>query len=255
VLKVRSQLPRVGTRKLHHMLADRMRELGVGRDKLFAILRANHLCVEPRRSYRTTTNSHHQFRKHKNLIMGMPLVRPEQVWASDITYVGGREKHSYLSLVTDAYSKKVVGYDLSDNLGVEGTLRALRMAVKQRLYHDEPLIHHSDRGVQYCCDAYQRLLEKKRIACSMTEAYDPYANAVAERVNGILKGEFQLEQYNADLETMKRLVGNSVHLYNTMRPHHSCHMLTPEQMHHQRKVKIKTYKKTEGIKASLDTFR
>jgi transposase InsO family protein len=137
----------------------------------------------------------------------------------------------------------VVGHDLSNSLGVDGALRALKMAVKQRLYKDEPLIHHSDRGIKYCSDDYQKLLCKKQIKCSMTEKYDPYANAVAERVNGILKHEFQLEQYEVDTETMKKLLKDSVNINNSKRPHYSCYMLTPEQMHHQKTVKIRTYTK------------
>jgi transposase InsO family protein len=254
VLDIRKQMPRIGTRKLYYLLEDQLRELNIGRDKLFSILNANHLSIKPKRSYRTTTNSHHRFHKHKNLVENMPLTRPEQLWVSDITYVGNRNKHSYLALVTDAYSKKVVGHDLSNSLGVDGTLRALRMAVKQRMYKGEPLIHHSDRGIQYCSDDYQKLLVKKQITCSMTEKYDPYANAVAERVNGILKDEFQLEQYDVDTETMKKLIKDSVTIYNTKRPHYSCYMLTPEQMHLQKTIKIKTYKKTNGFKASLETI-
>ena len=254
VLGIRKQMPRIGTRKLYYLLEEPLRELSVGRDRLFSILKANHLSIKPKRSYRTTTNSQHRFHKHKNLVENMPLTRPEQLWVSDITYVGNRNKHSYLALVTDAYSKKVVGHDLSNSLGVDGTLRALRMAVKQRMYKGEPLIHHSDRGIQYCSDDYQKLLVKKQIICSMTEKYDPYANAVAERVNGILKDEFQLEQYDVDTETMKKLVKDSVNIYNTKRPHFSCYMLTPEQMHCQKTVKIRTYKKTEGFKASLESF-
>jgi len=247
-------MPRIGTRKLHYLLEEPLRELGVGRDKLFAILKANHLIIKPKRSYRTTTNSHHRFHKHKNLVEQIQLTRPEQVWVSDITYIGNRNKHCYLALVTDAYSKKVVGHDLSNSLGVDGTLRALNMAVKKREYKNEPLIHHSDRGIQYCCDQYQNLLVKRKIKCSMTESYDPYANAVAERVNGILKEEFQLEQYNVDIDTMKKLVNDSIHLYNNKRPHYSCYMLTPAQMHRQKTVKIRTYKKADGFKASLETI-
>jgi transposase InsO family protein len=254
VLDIRKQMPRIGTRKLYYLLEDPLRELGVGRDRLFSILNANHLSIKPKRSYRTTTNSHHRFHKHKNLVDNMPLTRPEQLWVSDITYVGNRNKHNYLALVTDAYSKKVVGHDLSGSLGVDGTLRALKMAVKQRLYKDEPLIHHSDRGIQYCSDDYQKLLGKKKIICSMTEKYDPYANAVAERVNGILKDEFELEQYDLDTKTMKKLVKDSVNIYNTKRPHYSCYMLTPEQMHRQKTIKIRTYKKIDGFKASLETI-
>jgi transposase InsO family protein len=247
-------MPRIGTRKLYYLLEEPLRELGVGRDKLFAILKANHLIIKPKRSYRTTTNSHHRFHKHKNLIDQIPLTRPEQVWVSDITYIGNRSKHCYLALVTDAYSKKVVGHDLSNSLGVDGTLRALNMAVRKREYKNEPLIHHSDRGIQYCSDQYQEQLEKKQIKCSMTESYDPYANAVAERVNGILKDEFLLEQYNVDIETMKKLVKNSIHVYNNKRPHYSCYMLTPQEMHRQKTVEIRTYKKADGFKASLETI-
>jgi transposase InsO family protein len=254
VLDIRKQMPRIGTRKLYYLLEYPLRKLSVGRDKLFSILNANHLSIKPKRSYKTTTNSHHRFHKHKNLVDNMPLTRPEQLWVSDITYVGSRNKHNYLALVTDAYSKKVVGHDLSSSLGVDGTVRALKMAVKQRMYKDEQLIHHSDRGIQYCSDEYQKLLGKKQIKCSMTEKYDPYANAVAERVNGILKDEFQLEEYDVDTETMRELVKDSVNIYNTKRPHYSCFMLTPEQMHRQKTIKIRTYKKTDGIKASLDTI-
>ena len=254
VLDIRTQMPRIGTRKLYYLLEDPLKELSVGRDKLFLILKANHLTIKPKRSYRTTTNSHHRFHKHRNLVENMPLIRPEQLWVSDITYVGSRNKHNYLALVTDAYSKKVVGHDLSNSLGVDGTLRALKMAVKQRLYKEEPLIHHSDRGIQYCSDDYQKLLVKKQIKCSMTEKYDPYANAVAERVNGILKDEFQLEEYDVDTETMKKLIKDSVNIYNTKRPHYSCYMLTPEQMHRQKTIKIRTYKKYDGFKASLETI-
>lgn len=159
---------------------------------------------------------------------------------SDITYIGSRGSHTYLCLVTDAYSKKIVGYDLSDSLSAEGSIRALKMAVKQK-GSGEPPIHHSDRGLQYCCDGYQRLLGKHGIKCSMTESYDPYANAVAERVNGILKDEFMLEEYRADMKTMKKLIKESVEIYNTMRPHYSCFMLTPEQMHQQSEIKMRTY--------------
>jgi transposase InsO family protein len=242
VQELRSLMPRVGTRKLYHILEAPLRDLHVGRDKLFRILKANHMLITPKRSYRKTTESHHRFHKHKNLIQDMELVRPEQVWASDITYVGGRSKHTYLSLVTDAYSKKIVGYNLSDSLDTSGSLNALKMAIKTRMYKKEPLIHHSDRGFQYCSDAYQAVLQKHKIKPSMTETYDPYANAVAERVNGIIKDEFLLEKYDLDLMSMKKLVEESVDTYNKLRPHWSCSMKTPEEMHAQKTLKIKTYK-------------
>lgn len=241
--EVRMQMPRIGTRKLYHILYDSMRELNVGRDKLFAILNANHLSIKPERSYHKTTNSHHRFRKHKNLVSEMEVTRPEQVWVSDITYIGNRGNHNYLSLITDAYSKKIVGYNLSDSLGAEGALEALSEAIKNRKYKESELIHHSDRGIQYCSDVYQKKLIKHSVITSMTESYDPYANAIAERINGIIKGEFELEKYADNSEVLKILVAESIETYNKLRPHQSCNMLTPEEMHAQQKIKIKTYRK------------
>ena len=146
----------------------------------------------------------------------MKITRPEQVWVSDITYIGLRDNHMYLSLITDAYSKKIMGYDLSSSLSTDGSLRALTMAASNRIYPKCDLIHHSDRGVQYCSDIYQRALEKYKIATSMTESYDPYANAVAERINGVLKQEFLLEQYNYPLDVMKVIIKDIIAIYNEL---------------------------------------
>lgn len=240
---LRELMPRIGTKKLYHILNEPLKELKQGRDKLHQILKANNLLIKPKKSYHVTTNSHHRFKKHKNLIENLVPSRPEQVWVADITYIGNRPNHSYLALVTDAYSKKIVGYDLSESLNATGAIRALKMAVKKRIYKTKPLIHHSDRGIQYCCTAYQKLLNKKGVNCSMTESYDPYANAVAERVNGILKSEFELERYIVSINVMKKIVKQSIDIYNTLRPHYSCYMHTPEYMHKQKEVVIKTYKK------------
>ena len=253
VMEVRQQMPRIGTRKLHYLLKDQLNEIGIGRDKLFTILKANHMLIKPKRSYRITTDSNHWYRKHKNLIESITPVRPEQIWASDITYIGKRGNHRYLALVTDAYSKKIVGHDLSASLDADGAIRALKMGLRQRSYKEKKLIHHSDRGFQYCCDDYQKVLVRKKVKCSMTETYDPYANAVAERVNGILKQEFLLEDYNVKLPVMKDLVKNSIEIYNRKRPHYSCHMKTPEQMHKQDQIRIKSYKTTNRTRANLDT--
>lgn len=252
VMVVRQQMPRIGTRKLYYLLQDQLRDLGVGRDKLFAILSANHMLIKPKRCYRKTTNSNHWYRKHKNLIESVVPVRPEQIWASDITYLGNNSNYSYLALVTDTYSKKIVGYDLSTSLSADGAIRALKMGLRQRSYKKEKLTHHSDRGYQYCCDEYQKVLTRKKVKCSMTESYDPYANAVAERVNGILKHEFLLGNYDAKLTVMKALVKESIETYNAKRPHYSCAMKTPEQMHRQSKIRIRTYKKTNRTRANLD---
>ena len=240
--EVRADMPRLGCRKLYHILGPRLQALGVGRDRLFDIMRANNMLILPYRSYHTTTNSRHRFHKHKNLVASLEIVRPEQVFVSDITYIRNRNCHIYLFLVTDAYSKKIMGYDLSESLDTEGALRALKMANGNRMYPQEPLIHHSDRGVQYCSDEYQKRLAKYGITPSMTEIYDPYANAVAERVNGILKQEFLLESLNLPFNLMKKAIAECVDTYNRMRPHCSCDYNTPEFMHNQRELKMKSYK-------------
>ena len=250
-MPIRNRMPRIGTRKLYHMLKDHLEGLGVGRDKLFSIMKANHLAIQPKRNYRMTTNSRHRFHKHNDLVNGINIVRPEQVWVSDITYVGTTKFYNYLALVTDAYSKKIVGFDLSDSLSTEGSLKALNMAVRRRVYPEKTLIHHSDRGLQYCSDGYQELLTKNNILCSMTTSYDPYSNAVAERVNGIIKNEFNLEIIKVDLEILKKIVAETVLIYNTERPHLSCSLLTPNQMHQQQTIKIKTYKTKNLSKEAL----
>jgi putative transposase len=242
VHQVRVEMPRLGTRKLYSILNNDLQVLGVGRDKLFTILAANKMLIKPRRSYHVTTNSHHRFRKHKNHIDNLSIVRPEQVWVSDITYVGNRSNPMYLSLVTDAYSKKVMGYNVSNTLETKGVLNALKMAISRRKYPNQTLIHHSDRGLQYCSDEYQKQITKSGIKCSMTETYDPYANAVAERINGIFKQEFLMGTNKVQLRLMKKIVKQTVEIYNSKRPHLSCYMWTPEKTHLQSKMKIKTYK-------------
>lgn len=241
VREVRIQMPRVGTRKLYHLLYPRLNSLGVGRDRLFAILKANHMLIKPKRQYHITTNSYHRFRKHKNLIEDHEVSRPEEVWVSDITYVGTRSNPMYLALVTDAYSKRIMGYNVSDSLHTTGVLSALKMALNKRDYKHH-LTHHSDRGFQYCSHEYQKMLQQSKVSCSMTESYDPYANAVAERINGILKQEFLIQDKKPALPIMKLLIADSIETYNHKRPHLSNHMLTPQQMHQQKELKIKTYK-------------
>jgi len=244
-------MPKIGTRKLYYLLEDELKELKVGRDKLFKILKANQLLIKPKKKYHITTNSHHRFRKHKNQIKEMEFIRPEQVWVSDITYIGNRKNPSYLALITDAYSKKIMGYSVSDSLNVRGSLLALEMALKNRVHKNEPIIHHSDRGLQYCSNEYQKILDKNDILPSMTEQYDPYENAIAERINGILKQEFDIDKYDTNLKTKRKLVQNSIEIYNDFRPHLSNYLLTPNQMHKQKLVKRKSYKKTKGSNIKL----
>ncbi len=242
VKAIRIQMPKIGTRKLYYLLQTDLKALSVGRDKLFRILKANHMLIKPKRTYHITTNSHHRFRKHKNLIEHLEIVNPEQVWVADITYIGNRNNPLYLSLITDAYSKKIKGYNVSNTLETTGSLAALKMAIKNREYLDKKLIHHSDRGLQYCSTEYQKILTNKKLKCSMTESYDPYQNAIAERINGILKQEFLINTENVDLKTMKKIVKESVDIYNKFRPHWSGYMKTPHQMHKQNSIKIRTYK-------------
>lgn len=227
--------PRIGTRKLHHLLSDSLTSEGlkVGRDALFGILRQSHMLVAPKRAYHKTTDSHHRFRRHPNLLKaGEAQVQAhaaEQVWVADITYVPTHSGFVYLSLVTDAYSRKIVGHHVHDSLRTQQVSQALKRALKQRQSRQR-LIHHSDRGIQYCSDDYQAIHRKHGPTCSMTDGYDCYQNALAERINGILKGEFLLQR-PADLAQATRMVDESVVIYNQQRPHCSLQLKTPDEVH------------------------
>ena len=241
VNEIRLKMPRLGGKKLYHLLRIPLQGLKIGRDKFFDILRANRLLIKPKRQYHVTTDSHHRFKKHKNLIESLKIEKPEQVLVSDITYVGNRNYPMYLSLVTDAYSKKIMGYNLSKSLDAQGANSALKMAIKNLCYSRKDLIHHSDRGVQYCCNLYQQTLKKENIQCSMTEQYDPYQNAVAERINGILKQEFDISDNRLNKEEIIRLTKQSIKIYNEMRPHFSCNLMTPNQAHLEGKFDYKKW--------------
>ncbi len=235
VAQVRSQLPRLGTRKLLHKIAPRLRAQGLpsGRDALFTLLREHQLLVPRKRSFTKTTDSHHRFHKHPNLVKDAPKpTAPNQLLVSDITYLPTRQGTVYLSLVTDAYSRKIVGAHVHASLHTTGCLAALRQAVGQAKTLD--VVHHSDRGSQYCSDAYQLALGQAQWRCSMTDGYDCYQNALAERVNGILKDEF-LFMLPDDLAQARLLVKQAVYLYNEERPHLALNYLTPNQVHQQGK--------------------
>ena len=254
IQKVRIRLPECGTRKLYSILHTELKKMKVGRDRLFSIVNANHLEIKPKRQYHVTTNSHHRFRKHKNLTEYLQLYRPEQLWVADITYIGNRANPMYLSLVTDAYSKQIMGFNVSNSLHATGATSALKNALGNRKYIEKELIHHSDRGLQYCCDVYQTVLQDNNVVCSMTEKYDPYQNAVAERINGILKQEFIRGVTTSDLTLMTKLIKESINIYNNERPHWSCYMKTPNQMHKQNKIKIRTYKTKNNLKSTLQVI-
>ena len=231
----RLRQPRLGTRKLHHLLREPLSQagIGLGRDTLFGVLRNAGMLVPQRRAYHKTTDSHHRFRRHPNLLKaGERQVRAtacEQVWVADITYLPTNDKFVYLSLVTDAYSRKIVGWHVHDSLQTEPVAQALKMALRTR-QSQQRLVHHSDRGIQYCSSYYQDIHQRHGLECSMTDGYDCYQNALAERINGILKGELLLQR-PADLEQARRMVRESVQIYNAERPHLSLKMQTPDEVH------------------------
>jgi transposase InsO family protein len=223
----RKQMPRIGGTKLHYLI--NQSGYSVSRKALYDVLRENKLLVRRRKKYAVTTNSRHWMHKWPNLIRGFDFHRANLLWVSDITYINLNNGFAYLSLVTDAYSHKIIGYKLSPTLGSEGTITALCMAIENTPEsHRVGLIHHSDRGVQYCCKEYVKILRGNNIRISMTENGDPYENDLAERVNGILKSDWlDHEQYD-DFEQANIRIGQIVNTYNTVRPHSSCDMLTPE---------------------------
>ena len=235
VRDVRLGQPRLGTRKLHHLLGPELAARGIklGRDRLFDVLRAARLLVVPRRAYHKTTQSRHRFRRHPNLLKPGPdqivPTGPEQVWVADITYLPTAGPFVYLSLVTDAFSRKIVGHHVHESLQTEQVSQALKKALRTRKSH-QPLIHHSDRGIQYCSTYYQDIHRRYDLRCSMTDGYDCYQNALAERVNGILKGEFLLQR-PANLEQAAKMVEQSVRIYNQERPHAALKYKTPDAVH------------------------
>ncbi len=227
----RKDQPRIGTRKLYETLRPSFEaaQIKVGRDSLFDILRGNNLLVKRKRAYCKTTNSYHHFHKYKNLVKDMAITAPNQVWVSDITYIRTVKGFCYLALVTDLYSRKIVGYDISDSLELTGCLRALQQALRQAR-PAAGLVHHSDRGVQYCSHQYVNKLKKKKIKISMTEENHCYENAVAERVNGILKDEFYLDQCFFSTEKAKIATKSAIKLYNNKRLHLSLGYKTPNMV-------------------------
>jgi putative transposase len=234
VHKIRNtDLPRLGTRKLLPLLKPELdsHQIHVGRDYLFDLLQEHKLLIRRRKRKVFTTDSRHWMRKYANLTRDLVITRPEQLWVSDITYIRMGNQWGYLSLVTDAYSRKIMGIGFRSDLLALGCLEALRMAYDNRSYGQHPLIHHSDRGCQYCCKEYVDLLNAQHVAISMTERGDPYENALAERMNGIIKSEFNLYSSQDSFENTYLRILKSVAAYNEIRPHGSCDNLTPCQAH------------------------
>lgn len=232
----RKLLPVLGTRKIHHLIRGQLESKGLkmGRDGLFCLMREYGMLVKPKRRYVQTTMSKHWLRKWPNIVKGLTVDRPDQVWVSDITYIKTRTGNCYLNMVTDAYSRKIVGYAVDDNMEAENMIGALRMAQKNRVYKESKTIHHSDRGLQYCSREYVETAEKYNISLSMAENSDPYENALAERMNRTMKEEFGLYRKPADKEELRMIVKESVDLYNKRRPHLSLGMATPDEVYYKK---------------------
>lgn len=232
VLRIRKTQKRIGVRKLLVMMNVFMQQhcIGIGRDSFFEMLRDQDLLIRKRRrSKPPTTFSHHWLRKYQNLIIGFVPTAPNQLWVSDITYIHLKEGFAYLSLITDAYSHKIVGFYLCEDLSAKGCVMALKMALKNNPSQDK-LIHHSDRGLQYCSHDYVKLLQDNGIEISMTQNGDPRENAVAERMNGILKDEL-LEMCYPTFASAQEAIATAISIYNHQRPHSSVDMLTPVVAH------------------------
>ena len=232
VKKRRKSLPREGVRKLTKSLDIDFNKanIKVGRDTLFNVLRKYQMLTLRKKTSARTTNSYHRFYKYNNIIKDVKVIRPNQVWVSDITYIRTIKGFCYLALITDMHSRKIVGYDLSDSLELKGCVRALNKAIYQAK-NINGLIHHSDRGIQYCSNVYTQILKKKKIDISMTEENHCYENAMAERVNGILKDEFYLDQTFDNVAHAKRATKNAINLYNEIRLHLSLDYKTPNMVY------------------------
>lgn len=243
VRRLRVDLPSVGVEILHHQLADFrvQQDIKLGRDKFAKLLIDNGLLVRRRTRRARTTWSDHPFRKYPNLTKEMKVATPNRLWVSDITYVPLQYGFAYLSLIIDAYSRKIVGWALHRSLQMDGPLMALKMALKENKV-GQNLIHHSDRGVQYCCREYIGLLRRHKVIISMTEQGDPYENALAERVNRTIKQEMLLNRSFVTYEMAQQAVQRAIENYNRIRPHRSCAYHTPEQAHRMQGELVKKWR-------------
>lgn len=253
VLKIRQNHRHIGGRKLYEILQPFLLEhqIKMGRDALFDLLSAHQLLVRKKKRKVYTTHSFHWLRKYPNLIRGLQPVASNQLWVSDITYWKYKQGYLYLSLITDAYSHKIVGYHLAQSLEAVETARALKMALKELNQLPKGLIHHSDRGIQYCSAEYVKLLKNNNILISMTENGDPLENAIAERINGIIKQEYLDGHDVKSITQAKLLLKRAVVLYNKERPHMSIGYLAPELVHQSN---IKTERMWKNYKAHKNKF-
>ena len=258
VRSIRQRLPKLGARKLLLLLEDDFtaHHITIGRDRFLELLRNHELLVKRTKRYVRTTDSNHPFKKWPDLIKAMELTATEQLWVSDITYLRTESGFIYLSLITDAFSHKIMGYHLSQHLKAQGCIIALNKAIATlRSTHEQrTLIHHSDRGVQYCCDGYVQVLQQQHITISMTQSGSPYDNAMAERVNGILKTELSLDNTFSSYGAAVPAVHQAVDAYNRLRPHMSCGNLTPDQVHQQQPAALKKMWKSKQRTVKLNPY-
>ena len=244
---IRKKMPRYGTEKLHLDIKDDLvkKDIKMGRDRFLKFARKHRLLVPRTKRCFITTDSKHFYYKSPNRIKSLTPTHSEQVFVTDITYIKLQDKHAYLALVTDLYSKKIMGYKLDDNMKVGLVKDALTMALKNCEHNHQNTIHHSDRGIQYCCPDYSDFATNKGMILSTTEKYDPYENAVAERINGILKYEFGLIKTIPSLDIANKMLRESVIVYNNERRHCSIEMKTPNFAHTNQTHTYKSYKKSQ----------
>jgi putative transposase len=237
VQSTRRRQPRVGGCKLYRMLKPDLLNMGIklGRDRFYDVLRAEGLLLKRKKRYHKTTNSNHRFRIYENLIDALIASRADEIWVSDITYLRVTETFIYLALITDLYSRKIIGYDISESLNIEGSMRALKQALRGK-NNLEGTIHHSDRGIQYCSIGYTELLTSKKIQISMAAKGNPYENAVAERVNGILKEEFLLSETFKSNKDATKATRQAIAIYNKERIHMSIDYKTPDEKYRESRV-------------------
>lgn len=244
VLQYRKKVgSKTGGIKLYSELKNEMvhQNINIGRDKFYRFLRHYNLLIPKRKNYVTTTNSKHFFRKYRNLVKNHVPTRPEQLWVSDITYIKTENGHNYLAIVTDAYSKQIMGYKLDNHMRTSLCTDALAMAIKNRKYPTKNLIHHSDRGFQYCNPKYTEFAENNGITMSMTEKYDPYENAIAERINRTLK--YGLKQILKNTDIAQEITKQAVYIYNNLRTHFNLGLRKPAEVHLNPNIKYKSYRR------------
>lgn len=248
IIDYRKTLPKTGTRKLYEYLQPKMvqENIKMGRDAVNDLLRIRGMLIKKTKRYFITTDSKHFFYKSPNLLTELKIKHSEQVFVSDITYIKTDQGHAYLALVTDAYSRKIMGWSLQDNMKVSMVKEALNMAYRNCIFKHKSIIHHSDRGIQYCCPDYSQYAENKGFTLSTTQQYDPYENAIAERINGILKYEFGLKNTLKSVEIAQKMVKEAVDLYNNLRMHWSLDLKKPQEVHLQyNKQENKNYKRVK----------